>query len=87
MICTSFKRPNERKCLELKKMNTNHFFRPYTNKYYKHNAKGKYLCKICEEEIFCSSTKYDSGSGWPSFYDVIGKDKVVYRQDASGSKL
>lgn len=58
--------------------------RPYTNKYYKHNAKGKYLCKICEEEIFSSSTKYDSGSGWPSFYDVIGKDKVVYRQDASG---
>lgn len=61
-----------------------HTERPYTNKYYKHNARGKYLCKICSVEIFCSSTKYDSGSGWPSFYDVINKDSVFFRQDASG---
>ena len=60
--------------------------RPYTNKYYKHNARGKYLCKVCAVEIFCSTTKYDSGSGWPSFYDVISKDRVFFRQDASGSE-
>lgn len=58
--------------------------RPYTNKFYKHKESGKYLCKVCGEEIFCSSTKYDSGSGWPSFFDVIDKDKVMFRQDASG---
>ena len=39
--------------------------RPYTNKFYKHRDKGSYVCKICSEKLFLSSTKYDSGSGWP----------------------
>jgi len=60
--------------------------RPYTNKYYKHRDKGTYNCKVCNESLFVSSTKYDSGSGWPSFYDVIEKSKVMFKQDASGSK-
>ena len=58
--------------------------RPYTNKFYKHRDKGSYVCKICSEKLFLSSTKYDSGSGWPSFFDVVDKAKVKYRQDASG---
>jgi len=58
--------------------------RPYTNKFYKHRDKGSYVCKICSEKLFLSSTKYDSGSGWPSFFDIVDKSKVRFRQDASG---
>jgi len=58
--------------------------RPYTNKFYKHRDKGSYVCKICSEKLFLSSTKYDSGSGWPSFFDIVDKAKVKFRQDASG---
>ena len=62
-------------------------FRPYSNKFYKHRDKGTYVCKICNESLFLSGTKYDSGSGWPSFYDIIDKAKVRFKQDASGSKF
>jgi len=58
--------------------------RPYTNKFYKFREKGTYCCKICNEPLFMSNTKYDSGSGWPSFFDIIDKAKVMFRQDASG---
>jgi len=58
--------------------------RPYTNMYYKHRDKGSYLCKICSDPLFLSSTKYDSGSGWPSFFDIIDQSKVIFKQDASG---
>jgi len=58
--------------------------RPYTNIFYKHRDMGSYVCKICSEKLFLSSTKYDSGSGWPSFFDIVDKSKVRYRADASG---
>lgn len=58
--------------------------KPYSNKFYKHRDKGTYVCKICSESLFLSGTKYDSGSGWPSFYDIIDKAKVRFKQDASG---
>jgi peptide-methionine (R)-S-oxide reductase len=58
--------------------------RPYTNEFYKHRDKGIYVCKVCSENLFLSSTKYDSGSGWPSFFDVIDKSKVTFKADASG---
>ncbi|XP_040565947.1 uncharacterized protein [Lepeophtheirus salmonis] len=58
--------------------------RPYTNKYYKYNAKGIYRCKICSVTIFDSSSKYDSGSGWPSFFDVVDPSLLRTRQDSSG---
>ena len=63
------------------------YFRPYSNLYYKHRAKGIYNCKVCNTSLFLSSTKYDSGSGWPSFFDVIDKAKVTFKADASGSKF
>jgi peptide-methionine (R)-S-oxide reductase len=65
---------------------TFYFFRPFTNKYYKHKVRGTYVCKVCEEPIFDSATKFDSGSGWPSFYDVIDKESVVFKPDTSASK-
>jgi len=61
-----------------------HTERPYSNKFYKHHEKGTYHCKICGQALFLSKTKYEAGTGWPSFYDVIQKESVVYRPDASG---
>lgn len=57
--------------------------RPYSNKYYKHWERGVYCCVVCGEELFLSHTKYDSGSGWPAFFDIIEKDKVSLKQDLS----
>jgi len=61
-----------------------HTERPYSNKYYKHHERGTYRCKICGQDLFLSKTKYEAGTGWPSFFDVIDKQSVVYRPDASG---
>ena len=63
---------------------TRSVFRPYSNKYYKHHERGTYRCKICGQDLFLSKTKYEAGTGWPSFFDVIDKQSVVYRPDASG---
>jgi peptide-methionine (R)-S-oxide reductase len=49
---------------------------PFTGKYYKHNDKGTYNCAACGAELFSSETKYDSGSGWPSFYNVVNKKAI-----------
>jgi len=56
----------------------------FSNKYYKHRAAGIYSCVVCGIDQFSSATKYDSGSGWPSFYDVIDKANIRCRKDASG---
>jgi peptide-methionine (R)-S-oxide reductase len=42
-----------------------------------------YHCVCCGEELFASDTKFDSGSGWPSFYDTLGNDAVESREDNS----
>jgi len=55
----------------------------YTNQYYKHNLPGMYSCVVCELDHFSSRTKYDSGSGWPSFWDVVDKQFIRCRSDAS----
>ena len=44
---------------------------PFQNKYYKHKETGLYHCIVCNEPLFTSDTKYDSGSGWPAFYGAI----------------
>jgi len=56
----------------------------FSNKYYKHREAGVYKCIVCGIVHFSSKTKYDSGSGWPSFYDVIEKQNIRTRKDASG---
>jgi len=60
-----------------------HTERQFSNMYYKHRESGVYKCIICGIEQFESKTKYDSGSGWPSFYDVVDKQKIRCRKDAS----
>jgi peptide-methionine (R)-S-oxide reductase len=53
---------------------------PFTGKYYQHKEKGTYHCAGCGNKLFNSDKKFDSGSGWPSFFDVV-VDKVKLRKD------
>jgi peptide-methionine (R)-S-oxide reductase len=57
--------------------------RPFSGAYWDNHDQGMYRCVVCREPLFESTVKYDSRSGWPSFYDVVDKSKVVTRQDKS----
>lgn len=57
--------------------------RPFTGKYYQNNEAGTYQCKGCGESLFSSETKYESGSGWPSFYKPVAKESVKNIMDNS----
>ena len=53
----------------------------FTGKYYKHKDDGKYVCAACDYELFSSNTKYDSGTGWPSSYAALEKDRILEKRD------
>jgi len=55
--------------------------RAFTGKYWNAKTAGTYRCAGCGEELFSSDTKYDSGSGWPSFYQPIQLEKVDEESD------
>ncbi len=55
----------------------------FTGEYYKTKTPGTYLCVACGQELFSSDTKYESGSGWPSFYQPLQKDAVETVDDSS----
>jgi len=57
--------------------------RPFTGEYYQTKTPGVYTCSCCGAELFDSNTKYDSGSGWPSFYQPTDQDKVQEDTDRS----
>ena len=57
--------------------------RAFTGKYYKTKDDGTYTCAACGQELFTSQTKFDSGCGWPSFYDAMDSGKVTAREDNS----
>lgn len=57
--------------------------RAFTGEYYKTRDKGIYRCSCCGKELFNSDTKYDSGSGWPSFYAPMNDDVVMTETDSS----
>ncbi|MFX1508923.1 MAG: peptide-methionine (R)-S-oxide reductase MsrB [Promethearchaeota archaeon] len=57
--------------------------RPFTGKYWKHKEKGTYKCAGCGLELFSSEAKFESGSGWPSFYEALDKDKIEEKVDLS----
>ena len=57
--------------------------RAFTGKYYHHKEDGNYICAACENELFSSETKYDSGSGWPSFSAAVAEGKIKYKEDNS----
>ncbi|MBI4131990.1 MAG: peptide-methionine (R)-S-oxide reductase MsrB [Nitrosarchaeum sp.] len=54
---------------------------PFTGKYYNSKEKGTYKCVCCGETLFKSDTKYDSGSGWPSFWQPLSDEKIEYISD------
>ena len=56
---------------------------PFSGKYYNHKEKGVYRCVCCGEELFDSSTKFDSGTGWPSFWMPLLEEKLSYKKDTS----
>ncbi|MCA9713053.1 MAG: peptide-methionine (R)-S-oxide reductase MsrB, partial [Myxococcales bacterium] len=55
----------------------------FTGTYVHTKTDGTYLCAACEQPLFSSQTKFDSGSGWPSFWDVVEKGNVELRTDLS----
>src|SRR5690348_9952556 len=57
--------------------------RAFTGEYWNTKDQGIYRCAGCGAELFDSSTKFDSGCGWPSFYDSLDKSKVEERTDNS----
>ncbi len=57
--------------------------RAWTGKYVDEHTDGTYHCAACDAELFDSTTKFDSGSGWPSFYAAKGSDTVDYITDSS----
>lgn len=56
---------------------------PGSGKYNKHYKPGSYHCAACDQELFKSDTKYDSGSGWPAFWNMASPDTVKTTEDTS----
>lgn len=57
---------------------------PFTGQYLFSKETGMYTCRVCGVELFNSNTKFDSGTGWPSFYDVAKSSAVNLTEDNSG---
>lgn len=57
--------------------------RAFTGAYWDTKTQGVYACACCGEELFSSETKFDSGTGWPSFWRPISEDKVETESDNS----
>jgi len=60
---------------------------PFSGKYYDFKEKGIYRCVSCGNDLFSSETKFDSGSGWPSFWAPISEESVDEREDESGGMV
>jgi peptide-methionine (R)-S-oxide reductase len=57
--------------------------RPFTGRYVDEKRKGMYLCAACGAELFSSDTKFESGTGWPSFYEPAESVNVAEETDSS----
>lgn len=56
---------------------------PFSGKYWQEHAGGVYKCAACGNELFSSDAKFESGTGWPSFFQPMDKDKVETETDRS----
>lgn len=57
--------------------------RPFTGEYWDNHREGMYRCACCGAELFSSDCKFDSGSGWPSFYAPVSKENIREKEDHS----
>jgi len=57
--------------------------RAFTGEYYRNEGTGMYLCVCCGERLFSSRAKFDSGSGWPSFWQPVTQAQVETRRDSA----
>lgn len=57
--------------------------RPYSSKFESSKEIGTYYCAVCGNPLFKSDTKFESGCGWPSFYETISKTSILYKPDSS----
>lgn len=55
----------------------------FTGEYWNNKQDGIYKCVVCGNPVFDSSTKFESGTGWPSFFDVVGNDAIRRSVDTS----
>ncbi len=56
---------------------------PFTGKYWNHHDKGTYVCVACGQELFSSDTKFESGSGWPSYFQPASPGSIVEHEDST----
>ena len=56
---------------------------PFSGEYVDMHDDGMYYCLVCGNPLFASDTKFESGSGWPSFYDVATKGNVILEDDST----
>lgn len=56
---------------------------PFTGRYYKHHEQGTYHCICCDAPLFASTEKFDSGSGWPSYWRPVSDKAVTVHRDLS----
>ena len=61
--------------------------RAFTGQYVDHKEDGTYRCVVCDAELFSSEHKYDSGSGWPSFWLPLAGESVTTRRDTSHNMI
>ena len=57
--------------------------RAFTGEYWNVHDDGTYHCIVCDAPLFSSDTKYDSGCGWPSFFQALDPDRVTFTEDRS----
>lgn len=57
--------------------------RPFSGRYHDHHAAGRYVCVCCGTPLFASERKYESGSGWPSWWAPIAEGNLAQRVDTS----
>ena len=58
---------------------------PFSGEYWSYKERGKYQCVCCELTLFSSETKYESGTGWPSFYDIVSDSCILETFDSNHS--
>jgi peptide-methionine (R)-S-oxide reductase len=56
---------------------------PFTGKYVDNHEDGMFVCAACGQQLFSSETKFDSGTGWPSFTDPVNLQNIELHEDAS----